>query len=170
MLMIHFRSRCLACICAVMSIAGASVRLVAAEAPESAGSSSLAGKPVLGRNANGVLEVFQVTAGGQLRHRWQKPSNGDWSSWSTLGSGISPGIAIASRADGRIAVFAVDASSRTLKYICQRETNSLNWSDWTDLGGAVRAPVAVAQGADGRFEVFALDAGNNTVKRIWQRE
>ncbi|HXT13608.1 MAG TPA: two-component regulator propeller domain-containing protein [Candidatus Angelobacter sp.] len=151
-----------------MSIAGASVRLVAAEAPESAGSSSLAGQPVLGRNANGVLEVFQVAADGQLRHRWQKPSNGDWSSWSTLGSGVSPGIAIANFADGRMAVFAEDSSNHTLRYICQRETNSLNWSDWTDLGGKIRAPLAAGQDADGRLEVFAFSMDGSTVKHIWQ--
>ena len=122
----HVKSRSLALFCAIMSIAGASVRLFAAAPAEPLSENALAGKPVVGRNANGVLEVFQVTADGQLRHRWQKPSNGDWSSWSSLGAGISPGIAIANRADGRMAVFAVDASNHTLKYILQRETNSLN--------------------------------------------
>lgn len=166
----HVKSRSLALFCAIMSIAGASVRLFAAAPAEPLSENALAGKPVVGRNANGVLEVFQVTADGQLRHRWQKPSNGDWSSWSSLGAGISPGIAIANRADGRMAVFAVDASNHTLKYILQRETNSLNWSDWIDLGGVVRAPLAVAQDAVGGLQVFACDAATHAVERIRQTD
>ncbi len=67
-------------------------------------------------------------------------------------------------------VFGVDSSNHTLKYIFQRETNSVNWSDWMELGGAIRAPLTVAQDAEGRLEVFAFDAGDNTVKRIWQMD
>jgi ligand-binding sensor domain-containing protein/signal transduction histidine kinase len=163
------RSRFLAAVCAAMAIAGLGLPWCLSGA-ETAADEPPPGRPVLGRNANGVLEIFQVTAGEQLRHRWQKPSNGDWSSWSRLGTGISPGIAIANRADGRMAVFAVDATNHTLKYISQRETNSLNWSDWTDLGGAIRAPLAVAQDAEGHLEVFAFDLGGDTVKRIRQMD
>jgi ligand-binding sensor domain-containing protein/signal transduction histidine kinase len=160
----HFKSRCLAGLGAVISIACVGLQVAAAATPEN----PLVGKPVLGRNANGLLEVFQVNSGGQLRHRWQKPSNGDWSSWSSLGSAVAPGIAIANRADGRMVVFAADASSHTLKYICQRETNSLDWSEWRNLEGKIHAPLAVDRNPDGRLEVFAFDLAADTVKHLWQ--
>ena len=159
------RSRRLAFLYAAISMVVASLW---AASPQIPGGNPLAGKPVLGRNANGVLEVFQVTPGGQLRHRWQKPSNGDWSSWSSLGNEVSPGIAVANRADGRMVVFAVDALSHTLKSICQRETNSVSWSEWTDLGGEIRAPVAAGQDANGRLEVFAFALNGDSVKHLWQ--
>lgn len=164
----HLKTRSVTGFCVAISMAGASLRLSAASPLESATNNPFAGKPVLDRNANGVLEVFQVTTGGQLRHRWQKPSNGDWSSWSSLGSGVSPGIATANYPDGRMAVFAADPSSHMLKFTCQRETNSLDWLSWTNLGGVIRAPLAVGKDADGRLEVFAFDAASNTVKHLWQ--
>src|SRR5689334_18748555 len=55
----------------------------------------LAGKPVVGRNADGQLEVFAVGHDGLLRHRRQNPANGDWSAWLSLGGSVLPGIAVA---------------------------------------------------------------------------
>ena len=53
------------------------------------------GQPVVGRNADGHLEVFRVDADGELRHRWQKFSNGSWSAWSSLlGSLLQQGAGV----------------------------------------------------------------------------
>src|ERR1051326_6795543 len=62
----------------------------------------LAGKPVVGRNANGQLEVFMVGKDGVLRHRRQNPSTGDWSAWLSLGGDVWPGIAIANNTAGEM--------------------------------------------------------------------
>jgi ligand-binding sensor domain-containing protein/signal transduction histidine kinase len=147
-------------------IALASITHIPAASPPP--DASLVGKPVIGRNADGVLEVFVVNAAGELRHRWQKESNGDWSPWSRLGTGLLPGIAVATDKAGRMEVFAVDRQSQTLRYITQRTTNSLEWSEWMDLGGAIRPPIAVGQDPDGRLEVFAVAATSGTVKHRWQ--
>lgn len=147
---------------------GVTARLFAAPHGHEIENPSLAGKPVLGMNASGVLEVFDVNSEGALRHRWQKAANGDWSSWSVLGNNVLPGIAIANYADGRMAVFAVDRTNNALLCMVQRETNSLQWSKWISLGGLVRPPLAVAQNSHGRLEVFAVDAANSSVQHIWQ--
>ncbi|MGH7941961.1 MAG: hypothetical protein ACREFR_12920, partial [Limisphaerales bacterium] len=41
----------------------------------------LSARPILGRDADGQLEVFRLDANGRLWHRWRKPSNGAWSVW-----------------------------------------------------------------------------------------
>jgi ligand-binding sensor domain-containing protein/signal transduction histidine kinase len=130
----------------------------------------LAGKPVVGKNADGQLEVFRIDSDGELRHRWQKESNGDWSSWSSLGGSLLPGMAIATNASGQMQVFAVDRVSNTLRYIRQKSPNSRSWSNWTNHGGAIRPPLSVGRNLNGRLEVFAVDAGGSTAKHIWQTD
>jgi ligand-binding sensor domain-containing protein/signal transduction histidine kinase len=129
---------------------------------------TLVGKPVIGINANGRLEVFSVNAAGELRHRWQKASNGDWSSWSRLGDGCLPGIAIGTNRAGEMFVFAVARDTKALRYVRQKGTNSFEWSNWNTLGGSFRPPVSVGQSLDGRIEVFAVDARSNSVWQRWQ--
>jgi ligand-binding sensor domain-containing protein/signal transduction histidine kinase len=129
---------------------------------------SLEGKPVVGRNANGLLEIFEVDQRGELRHRWQKPASGDWSAWSTLGKSALPGIAVATNAAGAIHVFALDATNHTLKCLQQRSPNGLDWPDWTNLGGNFRPPVAAGLNCDGRIEVFGIDAASGEVWHSWQ--
>src|ERR1017187_6816028 len=125
-----------------------------------------AGQPVLGKNADGYLEVFKVEADGELLHRWQKRASGDWSSWASLGGAVLPGIAVVTNADGRMEVFGVDQASHTLEYVSQVASNSVEWSGWTNLGGAIRPPLAVGQSTPGMLEVFALEADGNGVKHL----
>jgi ligand-binding sensor domain-containing protein/signal transduction histidine kinase len=122
------------------------------------------------QNAERQLEVFRVDERGELHCRWQKTSNGEWSAWSSLGGGILPVIALANESDGRIDVFAVDRTNKTLKVIRQQAANSLSWGHWTSLGGEVEPPLAVANDSDGRLEVFARDAAGHRVKHIWQTD
>ena len=130
----------------------------------------LTGKPVVGRNADGHLEVFTVNPAGELRHRWQKPSNGDWAPWCSLGADCLPGIAVVSDVAGRLLVFAVENNTRRLKFIQQLSPNGSQWSAWTDLGGQIQPPLAAARQADGRVEVFAVNAASNSVSHIWQAD
>jgi ligand-binding sensor domain-containing protein len=123
----------------------------------------LTARPVVGRNADGYLEVFQVDAQGEVRHRWQKPSNGDWSGWASLAGTFEPGLALTPDAGGRLTLFAVDKQRHQLWLARQALTNSTDWSAWVNLGGAVESPVAAARNSDGRLEVFALAAGRPQV-------
>lgn len=129
---------------------------------------SLTGKLVVARNADDQLKLFEVDAAGELRQRWQKKANGDWSSWASLGGGFLPGIAAANAADGSLKLFAVDRASHALKCISQSATNEMEWSNWLDLGGNILPPLTVAKNADGRLEVFAVAATGGAVEHIWQ--
>jgi ligand-binding sensor domain-containing protein/signal transduction histidine kinase len=126
------------------------------------------GQLVVGQNTDGRLEIFRVAPDGELRHRWQKASNGEWSAWAGLGGSLAPGIAAAQAADGGLAIFAVDKGTRTLRYIRQKPPNRLVWGAWQNLGGSLRCPVTVGRNLDGRLEVFAVEAGSGAVKCIWQ--
>jgi ligand-binding sensor domain-containing protein/signal transduction histidine kinase len=126
------------------------------------------GQPVVGRNADGRLEVFKIDADGELRHRWQKEANGDWSPWSGLGGSFFPGMALITNTNGEMQIFAVDRVGKALQCVRQKAPNSHDWSGWTNLGGAIQPPIAAGQDRDGRLEVFAVAAEGNTVKHIWQ--
>ena len=126
------------------------------------------GQLVVGQNTDGRLEIFRVAPDGELRHRWQKASNGEWSSWGGLGGSLAPGIASAQTADGGLAVFAIDKDTRTLRYTRQKPPSHSGWSLWQNLGGSLRSPVTVGRNLDGRLEAFAVDAGSGAVKCIWQ--
>jgi ligand-binding sensor domain-containing protein/signal transduction histidine kinase len=130
--------------------------------------SSGPGPLVVGQNADGRLEIFRINAAGELRHRWQKDLNGDWSQWSILGGTFFRAIAVANDADSSLEVFAVDRATQELKHIRQTAPNSPGWSDWENLGGNCRAPVSVGRNQDGRLEIFTLRADTNTVAHIWQ--
>jgi hypothetical protein len=126
----------------------------------------LIGKPIVGKNIEGHLEVFRVDSDHQLCHRWQKQSNGDWSAWSSLGGSLLPGIATANFFDGQMVVFAVDSASHHLKCIRQEEPDGPDWSTWIDLGEEVQPPLAAAQNLDGRLEAFAISADTGSVRHI----
>jgi ligand-binding sensor domain-containing protein/signal transduction histidine kinase len=130
---------------------------------------SLMAKPVVGRNADGQLELFEIDASGELRERWQKSSNGDWTSWLSLGGAFQPGIAVANSPDGCLQIFAVNRTNNTLGYIGQCATNGTEWSAWLNLGGSLRSPIAAGQNADGRLEIFGVSTMGGSVKHIWQR-
>jgi ligand-binding sensor domain-containing protein/signal transduction histidine kinase len=129
---------------------------------------SLAGKPVVGQNANGELEVFKVDAAGQVRYRWRKPSNGDWSPWATLGGTFYPGMAVSRDTNGQLSVFAVERTTHALQYAHQTTSNGPVWTRWTSLGGEIRPALTVAAGADGNLEVFAGSLTSNSVQTIYQ--
>lgn len=127
------------------------------------------GKPVVGRNADARLEVFQVDSRGELRHRWQKEPNGNWSAWASFTGNYYPGIAVANDADGHLEVFAVDRATHLVQHARQRALNNLNWSEWSALGTcAVQSPLAVGQNTNGTLEIFAVGLDGGTAKHIRQ--
>lgn len=126
------------------------------------------GRPVAALDADGNIEVFKVDADGEVRHRWRKTINGDWSNWATLGGTFDPGLSVIRDKDGMLEVLAVEHATHALKCSRQSRPNGPFWSGWSDLGGTVQAPVAAATGEGGDIEVFACGAGNGGVKYIHQ--
>ena len=136
--------------------------------PARAEEALLVDKPVVGRNADGHLELFRVNAEGQLEHRWQKLSNGDWSAWSSLGGPFCPGLAVASNSAAQLEVFAVQGHTHELWQAHQLATNATEWSDWSSLGGDFAGPVAAEADAQGRLHLFAVSASGWEVKQCCQ--
>lgn len=134
----------------------------------SAQMNSLTGKPVVGRNADGYLEVFKIDADGELRHSWQKASNGDWSSWSSLGGPFQPGMAVLPNADGQLEAFVVSSTNGTLWHSHQSVTNSIEWTAWMDLGSPVQPPLAASRNTQGCLELFALGSQDRSVRYCYQ--
>jgi hypothetical protein len=123
----------------------------------------------VGRNADGRLEVFVLTAEGVLWHIWQSAPNGDWSEWEPLGlppGGLDKSPVVARNADGRLEVFAVTPTPHVLWHIWQTAPNN-GWSDWAPLGtppgGTLTSALAVSRNEDGRLEVF----GRGLDTRVW---
>ena len=137
---------------------------------QAAVSADLPAQFVVGRNADGRLELLKVDEDGELRHRSQKPSHSDWSPWSSLGGVFQPGVAVGNNANGTLEVFVVDAESHTLKCIRQMAPNSADWSGGLDISGPIRGPVSIGQNLDGRLEVFAVDASSLSLKHLWQTD
>lgn len=131
---------------------------------------SLVGKPVVAKNPDGHLELFKVDAKGQLLHRWQKVSDGNWSGWSSLGGNFAPGIALATNRDGALEVFAINRTGGALCFIQQTVPGGIEWSGWTNLGGTLQGSVALGENFDGRLEVFAVDANTSAAMHIWQTD
>jgi ligand-binding sensor domain-containing protein/signal transduction histidine kinase len=125
-------------------------------------------QPVVGRNADGLLEVFKTDHDGELRHRWQKESDGDWSSWSSLGGSFQPGMTVANDVEERQVLFAIDRETGALQINTQKSRNSHDWSGWRDLEGELIPPVAVGRNANGQLEVFGLSKKDGALKHIWQ--
>jgi hypothetical protein len=108
------------------------------------------GTPVVGRNADGRLEVFALGVGAQgpeLVHLWQDPTSATaWSGWDNLGS--PPGqfmgaLAAGDNADGRLEVFTRVGlmSTGVAWHIWQNPVPGTGWSGW-DLLGAPTGGVA----------------------------
>jgi ligand-binding sensor domain-containing protein/signal transduction histidine kinase len=125
-------------------------------------------RPIIGRNANGQLEVFRLDDSGRLYHKWRKPSNGGWSLWCSLDGSLWPGVAIVNDLDGRMELFGVDRSDGNLECIRQLAPNGTDWSEWKNLGGRFDPAVAAVRNLNGRIDVFALDAATHRVKYIEQ--
>lgn len=114
--------------------------------------------PVLGRNADGRLELFVVAGDGAVWHRWQTAPNNGWSAWSSLGSqgGGFADLGVGRNADGRLELFATLQHGSDLWRRCQTAPNS-SWMPWENRGrvaaGMIQGPT-LTSAADGRLVLF----------------
>ncbi len=133
------------------------------------------GSPVAGRNGDGRLEVFALSAGvagPELVHRWQMSPGGDWSDWDNLAA--PPGsflgsLALGENADGHLEVFGrVGLMSVGSLWHRWQTTPNDGWEPWADLGGGIGPHIlVVGQNAGGRLEVFAVST-YGSLWHIWQ--
>src|SRR6266566_4543416 len=138
--------------------------------------SAAVGGPVVGRNADGRLEVFALAAPAALWHIWQTSPNGTWSPWALLGNGGPEGLShlgvphAARNADGRLEVFLTASTlgipDIVLFHISQ-VTSGGGWGDWTSFDAptnlSINSDVSVSENADGRLEVFLT----NSDQTLW---
>jgi hypothetical protein len=130
-----------------------------------------AGRPVVGRNEDGRLEVFVCNAEGQVEHNWQREANGDWVAsagrWPTL-QGIvaakNAEPAVAANADGRLELF-VRCEDGDLYHAWQRYPNG-GFGPWTSMGANVPGVPAVVLTESGRLEIFAITEGGELLHAV----
>lgn len=126
----------------------------------------------VGVNADGRLQVY-----GQFNSviysSVQGPPGAGWA-WFWLDNSrpmynVRPSVA--TNADGRQEVFAVNASDHQVYHAWQLAPNSPpngGWSGWASLGGSFGlVETAAARNNDGRLEVFAV-ASNGTMQHAYQ--
>ena len=133
---------------------------------------NLQGKPAVGRNSDGRLEVFALGSDGNLYHIYQCGTicTGSWSNWGSLGgssAAIKGNVAVGTNKDGRLELFMLGANNALYhNYQCSTSGCTGGWSGWQSLGtpssttGLVNS-TTVASNSDGRLEVFALGSDGN---------
>jgi hypothetical protein len=123
------------------------------------------GRPAVGMNLDGRLEVFVRGGDGALWHIWHGGPNHGWSNWESLGGSLTSNPVVARNEDGRLEVFVL-GPNRRLYHIWQVAPNS-RWSGWEWLmAGPFDGDPAVARNEDGRLEVFVR--GTRQLYHIWQ--
>jgi hypothetical protein len=128
------------------------------------------GRPVVGMNQDGRLEVFARGADNAVYHIWQCPkgSGCDWSAWTRIDSAHLSSLsfagnpAIAVNQDGRLEVFA-RGSDNALWHIWQCPQGSgCDWSAWSSLGGVWDGDPVAARDGSGPLEVSIHGVQNRT--------
>jgi hypothetical protein len=130
---------------------------------------------VVGRNADGRLEIFAVGEDNALWQKWQVAPNDGWSEWKTLGApardaSLTDQFTVGRNQDGRQEVFAVGSDGNVWQ-IWQTAPNG-GWSAWGKLGqppaGIRRADrITVGSNEDLRQELFVM-GGDDALWHIWQ--
>jgi hypothetical protein len=129
--------------------------------------------PVVGRNADGRLELFVVAGDGAVWHRWQTAPNNGWSAWSSLGSqgGGFADLGVGRNADGRLELFATLQHGSDLWRRCQSAPNN-GWVPWENRGsvaaGTIQGPT-LASNADGRLVLFLRTPDNGGLYQLTQK-
>ncbi len=123
--------------------------------------------PVVGRNADGSLEVFVRWGDSAVWHNRQLfPNSSHWSGWESLGGSTYDNPAVGYTGDGRLVVFARGSDNAVwLKWQLALDRNS--WSDWKSLGGSTYDNPVVGHTGDGRLVVF-VRGSDNAVWVKWQ--
>lgn len=120
-----------------------------------------AGRPAAGRNLDGRIEVFGLSAAGTMLHAWQ--GGFGWSATIPMDDTLtfSQPPVVAPNRDGRLELFSVSADGQ-LRHAWQHAPN-VGWSDFSSAGGSFDHPPALATNPDGRLEVFAI----GTDSQLW---
>lgn len=123
---------------------------------------------VVGKNADGRLEVFVATSGeARCQHKWQISANGGWAPyWEDLFSDINntlSDLVVANNQDGRLELFLANSFTQQINHTWQTQaSNSQSWVTMTPLEpfANVKYGLNVGRNSDGRLEIFFH--GNNT--------
>jgi hypothetical protein len=90
--------------------------------------------PVVGRNADGRLEVFTVDSTNKVEHAYQTvPGDGWTTSFTSLDGAVSAATTVVSNTDGRLELFD-QGTSIDIQHSWQMMPNA-GWSAWFSLGG-----------------------------------
>jgi hypothetical protein len=133
------------------------------------------GDPIVGRDADGMLEVFFVgnDSSQQIYYARQTSSSSHMlDMFVPLGGYGSPNRrpTVGQNADGRLEVFAVDPNTQLYQSWQKTASNKSQWNDegWVPLAGPLLDDPIVARNADGRLELFAVYGNNRTLCHRWQ--
>ncbi len=133
----------------------------------------ITGPPAMILDAQGCLQVFVLSASGEMWNIRQVAPAGAWTGWNSLGSGgagFSDRPAVAASADGRLELF-VRGNDNALWHAWQEAVGG-GWSAWISFGDAgvgFQDHPAMAPSADGRLELFITGLDGN-LWHTWQTE
>ena len=147
---------------------------------------------VVGRNADGRLEIFSVGEDDAVWQKWQLAPNNGWSDgWATLGEPtgdqfpftdrVLEQLAVGRNQDGRQEVFAVWSFNGVFGRVFQKWQVAPNggWSGWSEMHFSAGSThirgsdrISVGRNADGRQELFLLTTEfpdvEPVLRHIWQ--
>jgi hypothetical protein len=130
---------------------------------------------VVGRNADGRLEIFAVGDDFALWRRQQSAPGYDWSEWQSLDrpapdASLTHQLTVGSNQDGRLEVFAV-AGDGNVWHVWQTSPNG-GFGSWEALGRPVVGirstdRISVVNNEDRRQELFLIGM-DGALWHIWQ--
>ena len=133
------------------------------------------GDPIVGRDADGMLEAFYVgnDISQQIYYERQTSSSSHMLAGRfALGGYGSPNRrpTVGQNADGKLEVFVVDPNNELYCRWQKTAGNNSQWNDegWVPLGGPLLDDPVVVRNIDGRLELFAVFGNNRTLCHRWQ--
>ncbi len=106
----------------------------------------------------GYTDVFVRGADNALYHRRGTTT---WLDWENLGGLLTSDPAVASRAPGKLDVFA----RGPFAHLWYRSFDGKTWSEWEDLGGDLKSEPAAVSRDSGHIDVFI----RGTDDALWQK-
>lgn len=134
------------------------------------GPTNAASAPAAVTNADGHLEVFVRTAGGQIADGWQ--TSGGWHWDSAVSGGALPGTPVGDPdavklADGRVALFTRLYGGAVAETAQTQPNGTQGWAGWTSLGGSLAGNPVPFMDADGNLDVFGISTSGTLVLDTW---
>jgi hypothetical protein len=123
------------------------------------------GKPAIGMNVDGRLDIFATSSSGNVFHDSQSsPGSFQYAGWSLIGEQKKGNPAVGQDVDGKLRVFVHGLNDNLLYEKIQQSPNGDTYStDWIPMGGDLKASIdhTVATNDDGRLELFAVFNNND---------